>query len=106
MRKTRHNSTEPGYVASRNVRVRRGEEPPEKGAAMMPIWSKVGEVSIVSAMGWDPMLLVAGQRFSACVARNRVPSSSVRALPRYTVRSARLGDNSPPRESTPDAAGH
>ena len=73
---------------------------------MMPIWSKVGEVSIVSAMGWDPMLLVAGQRFSACVARNRVPCSSVQALPRYTVRSARLDDNSPPRESTPDAAGH
>ena len=61
--------------------------------------SKVGEVSIVSALGWHPMLLTALQRFSTCVARNRVPSSSIQALHRHTVRSARLDSVAPPHAS-------
>ena len=65
----------------------------------MPMSSKVGEVSIVSALGWHPMLLTALQRFSTCVARNRVPTSSHRALRRHTVRSARLDSVAPPHAS-------
>ena len=65
----------------------------------MPMSSKVGEVSIVSALGWHPRLLTAAERFSTCVARNRVPNSSQRAFRRHTVRSARLDSVAPPHAS-------
>ena len=65
----------------------------------MSMSSEVGEVSIVSALGWHPWLLTAAERFSTCVARNRVPNSSQRAFRRHTVRSARLDSVAPPHAS-------